>query len=491
MSQDVLDARPVRLLPDPPPEPADALSRVCSLTDAGSFVEWGSQARHRETQFGMANKRPAGDGVVTGIATVDGRDIAIFAQDSRVIGGSLGETHAQKITRMLDHAERSRVPVVGLLDSGGARIQEGVGALDGYGEIFFRNVRLSGRVPQISIVLGSCAGGAVYSPALTDLVIMRRGAHMFLTGPRVVRAVTYEDVGPEELGGIDVHARHSGVVHLECADAAEGFDLARRVLGYLPSSCWEAPPECPSLPPEPMPEIPADPRLTFDVRGVVRSIVDGDSFLELQQRFARNVVVGFARLDGMSIGVIANQSQSRAGTLDVNSAEKAARFVRMCDAFGLPMLTLVDTPGFLPGTKQELAGVIRKGAKLLHAYANATVPRVTVVLRKAFGGAYIVMNSRSLGSDAVFAWPGAELAVMGAEGAVDIIHRKEIAADPGARDELIAGYRADVMTAATAAARLSVDEVIAPERTRHAVSAVLRARSRGTQHHYRHDNLPQ
>ncbi|GAB2789499.1 acyl-CoA carboxylase subunit beta [Amycolatopsis magusensis] len=487
MSQDVTDLAPEL----PPLDSRDATGRVLALTDPGSFVELGSRARHHATGFGMAAKRPPGDGVVTGLGRIDGRDIALFAQDPTVIGGSLGETHARKITRVLDHADRSRVPVVGLLDSGGARIQEGVGALDGYGEIFARNVALSGKVPQISVVLGTCAGGAVYSPALTDVVIMRRGARMFLTGPRVVHAVTHEDVGPEELGGVDVHTRRSGVVHLECADAAEGFALARRVLGYLPASCWEPAPVALSREPEPMPEVPSNPRLTFDVRGVARAIVDGGSFLELQPDFARNVVIGFARLDGMAIGVIANQPRSRAGTLDISSAEKAARFVRMCDAFGLPMLTLVDTPGFLPGTAQESAGVIRKGAKLLHAYANATVPRVTVVLRKAFGGAYIVMNSRSLGADAVFAWPTAELAVMGPEGAVDVIHRRELAADPASRDELIERYRSTVMSAEVAAGRLSVDEVITPERTRQVVSTVLRARARGMQHRYRHDNLPQ
>jgi propionyl-CoA carboxylase beta chain len=342
------------------------------------------------------------------------------------------------------------------------------------------------------VILGPCAGGAVYSPALTDVVVMQQPrAQMFLTGPRVVRAVMFEDVTGEELGGLRVHTRNSGVVHLAAEDELEAIELTRRVLSYLPSSCWDSPPVAPSSPPDPMPDVPAEHRRAYDVRGVIRGVVDHDSFLELQRRFARNIVIGFARLEGAPVGVVANQPNGLAGTLDINAAEKAARFVRMCDAFGLPLVTLVDTPGFLPGTRQEYGGVIRKGAKLLYAYAEATVPRVTVVLRKAFGGAYIVMNSRSLGADAVFAWPDAELAVMGPDGAVDVIFRRELAADPDARDELVARYRAEATSPKVAAERMSVDEIIQPGQTRAVVAATLRALAGSNRPRFRHDNLPQ
>jgi propionyl-CoA carboxylase beta chain len=469
----------------------DARRRIALLADPGSFEEFGSQARHQVTAFGMSAKRPPGDGVVTGSARVAGRAVGVFAQDPTALGGSLGELHAAKISRVLDNAGRTRTPVVGLLDSGGARIQEGVGSLDGYGAIFRRNVHLSGRVPQVSVVLGSCAGGAVYSPALTDIVIMSESARMFLTGPRVVRSVTYEDVGPAELGGAAVHSRVSGVAHLVGAGYEDTIALAAKVLGYLPGSCWEQPPEWLPGEPEPMPDIPADHRSAYDVRQVIRGVADAGSFLELQERFARNLVVGFARIEGRPVGVVANQPQNRAGTLDIAASEKGARFVRMCDAFGLPLVTLVDTPGFLPGTAQEKGGVIRKGAKLLYAFSEATVPRVTVVLRKAFGGAYIVMNSRSLGADAVFAWPGAELAVMGAEGAVDVVWRRDLESDPGRRAELVGRYREEAMAPRLSAERLSVDEVIEPHRTRHTVAAALRSLLGAMRPEFRHDNLPQ
>jgi len=468
------------------------LARVHALTDQGSFAEFGSQARHRSHAFGMQRKRPPGDGVVTGTARLNGRPIAIFSQDPTSLGGSLGEVHAEKIARLLDKAGRARTPVVGLLDSGGARIQEGVAALDGYGQIFRRNVALSGRVPQISVVLGPCAGGAVYSPALTDIVVMRRAdAYMFLTGPRVVKAVTFEDVTLEQLGGADMHAESSGVAHLVADDTDHALDLARQVLDYLPSSCWDTAPVFAPHPGEPMPEVPADHRLAYDVRRVVRGIVDGDSFLELQERFARNIVVGFARVDGQAVGVVANQPAHLAGCLDIAASEKAARFVRLCDAFGVPLVTLVDVPGFLPGTAQEAGGIIRKGAKLLYAYAEATVPRVTVVLRKAFGGAYIVMNSRSLGADAVYCWPGAELAVMGAEGAVDVIHRRELEAAPDRRAELVERYRSEAMAPHIPAERMSVDEVINPDETRDVVAATLASLATANRPGFRHDNLPQ
>jgi propionyl-CoA carboxylase beta chain len=471
--------------------PDEARCRIGMLVDPASFEEFGSQARHRSTAFGMAARRPPGDGVVTGPARVAGRPVGVFAQDPRILGGSLGEVHASKIVRLLEYAERAAAPVIGLLDSGGARIQEGVGSLDGYGAIFRRNVRLSGRVPQVSVVLGSCAGGAVYSPALTDIVIMAEGAQMFLTGPRVVKAVTREDVTPEELGGTAMHAEASGVAHLIGADRRAAIGLAAKVLTYLPSSCWAPAPERAPLEPETMPFVPADHRKAYDVRAVARAVVDRGSFLELQARFARNIVIGLARVAGRPVGVVANQPQCRAGTLDIQSAEKAARFVRMCDAFGLPLVVLVDTPGFLPGVDQERRGVIRKGAKLLFAFSEARVPRVTVILRKAFGGAYIVMNSRSLGADAVFAWPGAELAVMGAEGAVEIVWRRELERDPLRQAELVSRYRTEAMAPLLAAERLSVDEVIEPGQTRSAVVAALRSLSGAARPEFRHDNLPQ
>ncbi|MBA2576788.1 MAG: acyl-CoA carboxylase subunit beta [Euzebyaceae bacterium] len=470
----------------------DRLARVQALVDPDSFTELGSQARHRVTAFDMQRKRPAGDGVVTGTARIHGRPVGLFAQDPTALGGSLGEMHATKIARILDYAARARTPVVGLLDSGGARIQEGVAALDGYGEIFRRNVALSGRVPQISVVLGPCAGGAVYSPALTDIVIMQRDrAHMFVTGPRVVKAVTFEDVSLADLGGAEVHASASGVAHLVADDAGSALEMTRRVLGYLPSSCWELPPPYAPGDALPMPAIPTDHRVPYDVREVIGGVVDAGSFLELQAAFAANVVVGFARMEGQAVGVVANQPLVLAGCLDINASEKAARFVRLCDAFGLPLVTLVDVPGFLPGTGQEAAGIIRKGAKLLYAFAEAKVPRVTVVLRKAFGGAYIVMNSKSLGADAAFSWPGAELAVMGAEGAVDVIYRRELEADPSRRQEVVDRYRAEAMAPHIPAQRLSIDEVIAPDETRQIVAATLRSLTGALRPGFRHDNLPQ
>ncbi len=471
---------------------ADRLARITALVDLDSFSEVGSRARHRVTAFGMERKRPEGDGVVTGPARVHGRPVEVFAQDPTALGGSLGEVHAAKIAAGLDRAARARCPVVGLLDSGGARIQEGVAALDGYGSIFFRNVALSGRVPQISVVLGPCAGGAVYSPALTDIVIMQRDkAHMFVTGPRVVRAVTFEDVSLADLGGADIHAQTSGVAHMVADDAAHALDLTRRVLDYLPSSCEDLPPIGPAGAADEMPRVPKDHREPYDVRSVIAGVVDFGTFLELHEQFAPNVVVGFARIEGHAVGVVANQPLVLAGCLDIDASEKAARFVRMCDAFGVPLVTLVDVPGFLPGTGQEASGIIRKGAKLLYAFAEATVPRVTVILRKAFGGAYIVMNSKSLGADAVFSWPGAEIAVMGAEGAVDVIYRRELAEDAGRREELLTRYRAEAMDPSVPADRLSVDEVIEPGETRARVAATLRSLERSMRPGYRHDNLPQ
>lgn len=469
-----------------------ARQALALLVDPGSFTELGGQARHQSHRFGLQAKRPPGDGVVTGTARVGGRPVAVYAQDPTVLGGSLGETHARKIAQVLELAARGRIPAVGLLDSGGARIQEGVGALDGYGRIFRHHTGLSGRVPQISVVLGPCAGGAAYAPALTDLVVMARGrAHMFLTGPRVVQAVTGERVSADDLGGPDVHGGSSGVAHLVADGVEDALMAVRAALSYLPSSCDELPPFAAPSPPFPLPDVPADHRLAYDVRTVIEGVVDRRTFLELHPEFARNIVVGFARLEGRSVGVVASQPAHLAGCLDIAASEKAARFVRLCDAFHLPILTLVDVPGFLPGSGQEADGIIRKGAKLLYAYAEATVPKVTVVLRKAFGGAYIVMGSKSLGADVVFAWEGAQLAVMGADGAVDIVFRRELETAPERREELVEAYTTQVMSADAAAERLSVDEIIAPAATRAAVAGVLAALCAGLTPGFRHDNLPQ
>ncbi|SDH46860.1 propionyl-CoA carboxylase beta chain [Lentzea fradiae] len=475
----------------PTPTKPTARESLDALVDAGSLLEFGADARHQCTAFGMQAKRPAGDAVVTGTAEIDARPAAVFAQDVSVLGGTLGATHAQKIAQVLDQAERACCPVVGVLDSGGARIQEGVSALDGYASIFRRNVALSGRVPQISVILGACAGGAAYSPALTDLIVMDRRAHMFLTGPKVVRSVTGEEVTAEELGGAGVHSTTSGLAHLVAERPEDAFGLVRKVLSYLPSSCWDAPPLHLARTPELTPEVPAEQRRTYDVRRVVRGLVDADSFLELQQHHATNIVIGFARLDGMPVGVVANQPCSLAGTLDARAAEKGARFVRMCDAFGLPLVTLVDTPGFMPGRAQETEGVIRRGAKLLYAFAEATVPRVTVILRKAYGGAYIVMNSKQIGADRVFAWPTAEIGVMGAEGAVEVVFRRELAADPGRRQELLDNYRAEALSPSLATSRQAVDALVSPAETRDAIIRTFRPLVRACRPRHRHDNMPQ
>ncbi|MBW3662816.1 MAG: acyl-CoA carboxylase subunit beta [Actinobacteria bacterium] len=471
-----------------------ARGRIDRFVDVGSFIELGSQRQHRAITFGLDRRRPDGDGVVAGNATIDGRPVGLYAQDRRVLGGSLGEAHADKIARTISAAARGGVPVVGINDSGGARIQEGVAALDGYGQVFRANVAASGRVPQVAVVLGPCAGGAVYSPALMDFVVMSDEAYMFLTGPRVVKAVTGEDVDSRTLGGPELHTTRSGCAHFIVPDDAAAFELVRDLLAYLPSSSSERPPVTPSLAPVDVDldgVVPADGREPYDVRDVVRGIADGGRLLEVQPDWARNLVTGFARIDGETVGVVANQARWLAGVLDLSASEKGARFVRFCDAFGIPLVVLVDVPGFLPGTAQESGGVIRKGAKLLHAFASATVPRVTVVLRKAFGGAYIVMNSRSLGADAVVAWPGAELAVMGAEGAVDVIFRRDLEAEPDVRDDLVQRYREDAMGVTLAARRGSVDEIIAPSDTRRVLSSLLASLRGARVPGFVHDNLPQ
>ena len=476
-------------------QPGDgARVRLSRLLDRDSFVELGSQRQHRANQFGLDRRRPDSDGVVAGTASIGGRQVNVYAQDRRVLGGSLGEAHADKIARTIEQAGRGGVPVVGIHDSGGARIQEGVAALDGYGQVFRANVGASGRVPQIALILGPCAGGAVYSPALMDFTIMTDDAYMFLTGPRVVKAVTGEDVDARSLGGPEVHGERSGSASFVVDDDEAAFALTRELLSYLPSSSSSPLPE---IAPEPPLDVdlrnivPTDGREPYDVRDVIRGIVDGGKFLEVQERWARNLVVGFARIDGRTVGVVANQAKWLAGVLDLTASEKGARFVRFCDAFGIPLVVGVDVPGFLPGTAQENGGVIRKGAKLLHAFASATVPRVTVVLRKAFGGAYIVMNSRSLGADAVLAWPNAELAVMGAEGAADIIFRRQLDAEPHRREEMVEAYREEAMHVDLAARRGSVDEIIEPDETRDALIGILRSLRNARQPAFVHDNLPQ
>lgn len=476
-------------------QPGDgARTRLRSLLDDGTLLELGSHRQHDANTFGLDRNRPDGDGVVAGTGEIDGRPVAIYAQDRRVLGGSLGAAHADKIARVISQGARGGIPVVGINDSGGARIQEGVASLDGYGHVFRANVGASGRVPQIAMILGACAGGATYSPALMDFVIMSDEATMFLTGPRVVKAVTGEDVSARGLGGPEVHAGRSGSAHFVVADDEEAFAVTRRLLSFLPSSSSDAPPSVPARPPADVvlrDVVPEDGRHPYDVREVIAGIVDAGDFMEVQPDWARNLVVGFARVDGETVGVVANQAKWLAGVLDMTAAEKGARFVHCCDAFGIPLVVLVDVPGFLPGTAQEVGGVIRKGAKLLHAFASATVPRISVVLRKAYGGSYIVMNSRSLGADAVVAWPGAELAVMGAEGAADVIFRRQIEAEPERREDLIDSYRRDAMGVELAARGGSVDQIIEPHETRDTVVRLLRSLRNGRRPGFVHDNLPQ
>jgi acetyl-CoA carboxylase carboxyltransferase component len=453
-----------------------ARERIDLLLDEGSFVELDPFARHRATGFGMEHRRPDTDGVVTGWGTVDGRRVCVFAHDPRIFGGALGEVFAAKVHKVMDLAESTGVPVIGLNDGGGARIQEGVDALAGFGGIFRRNVRASGVVPQISVVFGPCAGGAVYSPALTDFVFAVEGtARMFITGPDVVAAVTGERISPEDLGGAAIHATRTGVAAFTAEDEAACLEDVRYLLSFLPGNNQEEPPAVPSADPPDrdcaalLDLVPAEPTRSYDVRQVVAEIVDDGEYLEVHAGWARNVVCALTRLGGQAVGVVANQPAVLAGVLDIDAAEKAARFVRTCDAFNIPLVTLVDVPGFLPGSEQEHAGIIRRGAKLLYAYCDATVPRIQVILRKAYGGAYIVMDSKSIGADLSFAWPSNEVAVMGADAAADVVFRREIAAapDPAARRaELVAEYADRLMTPFAAAERGLVDDVVDPRRTR-------------------------
>jgi propionyl-CoA carboxylase beta chain len=481
-----------------------ARERIDLLLDDGSFVELDQFARHRSTHFGQEKNRPYGDGVVTGYGTVDGRQVCVFSQDFTVFGGSLGEVFGEKIVKVMDLALKTGCPIIGINDSGGARIQEGVAALGLYAEIFKRNTHASGVIPQISLVLGPSAGGAVYSPALTDFVIMTdKTSHMFITGPDVIKTVTGEDVGFEELGGARTHNTRSGVAHYLASDETDAIEFVKALLSYLPSNNMEEPPAFPEeVEMETTPFdlelntlIPDSANQPYDMRIVIEHVLDDAEFLELHALFAPNVVVGFGRVEGRSVGVVANQPLHFAGTLDIDASEKAARFVRSCDAFNIPVLTMVDVPGFLPGTGQEWNGIIRRGAKLLYAYAEATVPLVTVITRKAYGGAYDVMGSKHLGADINLAWPTAQIAVMGAQGAVNILYRRELAeaTDPDAlRAKLVQEYEDTLANPYVAAERGYVDAVIEPAHTRIAVTKALRAlrHKRATLPPKKHGNIP-
>jgi len=453
-----------------------ARERLDLLLDKGSFHETDSFVAHRTHDFGLDQQRFPSDSVVTGWGTVDGRLVYVFSQDFTVFGGSLGEVHAEKICKVFDLALKNGAPLIGLNDSGGARIQEGVVSLAGYAEICLRNTLASGVIPQISAILGPCAGGAVYSPALTDFVFMVRGSsNMFVTGPDVVKAVTHEQVTANELGGADVHAEKSGVCHVAAESEEDTMYLIRKLLGYLPQNNLEDPPfrpngDDPLRTDEALDSIiPDDPSKAYDVKDILRRVIDNGQFYEIQETFAQNIVVGFGRLGGHSAGIVANQPAVLAGVLDIDASEKAARFVRFCDSFNIPIITFVDVPGFMPGTQQEHGGIIRSGAKLLHAYCEATVPKVTVILRKAYGGAYIVMSSKHLRGDVNLGWPSAEIAVMGPDGAVSIIFRKEMekADDPASRKaELVAEYRQKFANPYVAAERGYLDDIIEPSETR-------------------------
>ena len=479
-----------------------ARERVELLLDPGSFVELDAFVQHRSPNFNMMENRPYGDGVVTGHGTIEGRQVFVFSQDFTVFGGSLGEAYAQKITKVMDLAMRFRCPVIGINDSGGARIQEGVVSLAGYADIFYRNVQASGVIPQISLVMGPCAGGAVYSPAMTDFIMMtEENAHMFITGPEVVRTVTGEEVGFDELGGARTHASRSGVAHFTAPDERALLEDCRYLLSFLPQWNGEQPRyEPPSDPADREDEgldtlIPDESTKPYDMHDVISRVVDDGEFLEVHRLWAENIICGFARLGGYPVGIVANQPRALAGVLDIDSSTKGGRFVRTCDAFNLPVITFVDVPGFLPGTSQEWGGIIRHGAKLLYAYCEATVPKLTVITRKAYGGAYDVMGSKHVGADFNFAWPTAEVAVMGSDGAVNIVFRRELEAadDPAARRaELVEEYAERFANPFTAAERGYVDDVIAPRRTRPALIAALEASrtKRADLPSRKHGNIP-
>jgi len=458
-----------------------ARERIAALVDKSSVEEVGIFAHHRASLFGMAGKELPADGVVTGAASVDGRLIHLASQDFTVLGGAAGEVHCSKIVEMMIMSLKTGTPFVFINDSGGARVQEGIDSLDGYARVFYRNVQLSGTVPQIAVICGPCAGGAAYSPALTDFVIQTRHARMFITGPQVIKQVTGEDVSSEELGGPQSQMNRSGVVHLIAQDDKEALQLCRKLLSFMPSNNLEDPPRMPfnsriKSDSDMNSIVPVDPKVAYDVRGIVTRVVDYNDFLEIQPGFAPNIVIGFGRLQGRPVGIVANQPSAMAGVLDINASDKAARFVRFCNAFNIPLLTFVDVPGFLPGVEQERGGIIRHGAKLLFAYSAATVPKITVILRKAYGGAYIAMCSKGLGADRVVAWPTAEIAVMGAECAAEIVFRHEIEAShdqASRRQELVEEYRETFANPYVAAGRRLVDEIIEPAETRKYLSHAL------------------
>jgi propionyl-CoA carboxylase beta chain len=484
-----------------------ARERIEELLDEGSFVELDELARHRSTAFGLEKNRPYGDGVVTGYGTIDGRQVCVFAQDFTVFGGSLGQVFGEKIVKVMDLAMKTGCPVIGINDSGGARIQEGVVSLGLYGEIFRRNVHASGVIPQISLIMGPCAGGAVYSPAVTDFTVMvDQTSHMFITGPDVIKTVTGEDVSMEDLGGARSHNTRSGNAHYMGSDESDAIDYVKALISYLPQNNLDEPPSFPETAELEVTDedraldslIPDSPNQPYDMHTVIEAVLDDGEFLEVQAMFAPNMVIGFGRVEGHPVGVVANQPMQFAGTLDIDASEKAARFVRTCDAFNVPVLTFVDVPGFLPGTDQEWNGIIRRGAKLIYAYAEATVPLITVITRKAYGGAYDVMGSKHLGADINVSWPTGQIAVMGAQGAVNILYRKEIAEATEAgtveakRAELIQEYEDHLANPYLAAERGYIDAVIQPHETRLEIVRGLRLlrTKRETLPPKKHGNIP-
>jgi propionyl-CoA carboxylase beta chain len=481
-----------------------ARERIHLLLDEGTFEELDKFVRHRCTDFGMQEQRPAGDGFVTGFGRIDGRLIYVFAQDFTVFGGSLSEANAQKICKIMDLAMRGGAPVIGLNDSGGARIQEGVASLAGYADIFLRNTLASGVVPQISAIMGPCAGGAVYSPAITDFIFMtRETSYMFVTGPDVIKTVTHEEVTKQELGGAMTHNSTSGVAHFVSRDDADCLAMIRELMGFLPSNNLEDAPRRATSDPADRRDaalnalVPDDPQKPYDIKDAIHSIIDDNYFFEVHEHYAKNLVVGFARMDGKPVGIVANQPAVLAGVLDINASVKGARFVRFCDAFNIPLITFEDVPGFLPGTQQEFGGIIRHGAKLLFAFAEATVPKITIITRKAYGGAYCVMASKHIRTDANFAWPTAEIAVMGPEGAVNIVYKRELekvaeADRENVRQEKIAEFRDRFANPAIAAERGYIDAIIEPASTRTRVITALRAleNKRDTNPKKKHGNIP-
>lgn len=456
-----------------------ARERVEYLFDSDSFVEIETLVESRGDDFGMSEKKNPGDGVIIGYGMINGRIVYVSIEDFTVMGGTLGEYHSKKICQIMDMAIKMRAPYISINDSGGARIEEGICSLDGYSGMFYRNTHASGYIPQISVILGPCAGGACYSPAITDFIFMsRKAGKMFITGPAVVKTAIGEDIDAERLGGTEVHETKSGVLHFAYDSDEDCLDALKTLLGYLPQNCSEEPPFEPYFKGvddsyKLQDIVPDNQRKAYDVKDVIKCFIDKDSFFEVQENYAQNIVVGFARLDGGVFGIVANNPKVMGGTLDIDASEKAARFVRFCDCFNIPLLTLVDVPGFFPGSQQEHNGIIRRGAKLLYAYAEATVPKITLIMRKAFGGAYIAMNSKGMGADVVFAWPIAQIAVMGAEGAVDILYKKELSRvdnQASLKKELIEDYESHFMNPYIAAQRGFIDEIILPEETRKKIS---------------------